>query len=183
MSNITIQEIKGGSDGDKERTDPALWYVVKTKPREESICIEEFTRKGIPVFCPMTKEYRLRRRRTETVPLFPGYIFSRFTYPDPYYDIKWTRGVSKLVKFGVDDPPSVSESVIEFFRSQMNSEGIIDWTSELKPGDSVRFRTGPFKDLMGTILRSDTVQERIVVLMELLYQAKVEVDSYQVEAI
>jgi len=180
---MEIQEIKNGSDADTGRTDSSRWYVVKTKLREESICIEEFTRKGIPVFCPMTKEYRLRRRRTETVPLFPGYVFCRFTYPDNYYDIKWTRGVSKLVKFGVDDPPSVSEPVIEFLRGQMNSDGIIDRTSELKPGDPVRFRTGPFKDLMGTILSCDTVQERIVVLMELLYQAKVEVDSYQVEAI
>jgi len=183
MSIIVTQEIKSESGGNKERTDPALWYVVKTKLREESICIEEFTRKGIPVFCPMTKEYRRRRRRTDTVPLFPGYIFCRFIYPDQYYDIIWARGVSKLVKFGVDDPPSVSESVVEFIRGRMDSEGIIDRTSEFKPGDPVRFKTGPFKDLIGTILKTDTVQERIVVLMELLYQAKVEVDSYQVETI
>ena len=183
MACMETQEIKNGSDADTGRTDSSQWYVVKTKPREETICIEEFTRKGIPVFCPMTKEYRWRRRRTETVPLFPGYIFCRFTYPDHYYDIKWTRGVSKLVKFGIDDPPSVSESVVEFIRGRMDSEGIIDRTSEFKPGDPVRFRTGPFKDLMGTILSCDTVQERIVVLMELLYQAKVEVDSYQVEAV
>ncbi len=183
MSDNQIQKVSFGPNEDTGRTDLSCWYVVKTKLREESICIEEFARKGIPVFCPMTKEYRLRRRRTETVPLFPGYVFCRFTYPDHYYDVKWTRGVSKLVKFGLDDPPPVSEPVIEFLRSQMNSDGIIDRTSELKPGDPVRFRTGPFKDLMGTILSCDTAQERIVVLMELLYQAKVEVDSYHVEAV
>lgn len=171
------------SPGETPPEQTQRWYVIKTKPREEELCLEQLSSKGMTVFCPMTKEFRWRRRQTEIVPLFPGYIFCRFTYPDHYYDVKWERGVSKLVRFGENDPPYVSDAAVEMIRSIMDEDGTIDQTSEFKPGDSVRFRTGPFKDLVGTILRADTAQERIVVLMELLYQAKVEVESYHVEAV
>ena len=159
------------------------WYVVRTKPREEVICVEHLTLRGVPVLCPMTREYRWRRRRTETVPLFPGYAFAHFTYPDQYYDVKWARGVNQLVQFGEAKPPIVDDSIIEFLRSRMDSKGAIDRTHELKSGDPVRFRTGPLKDLMGTILSTDSANERVTVLMELLYQATMEVDSCLVEAI
>ena len=183
MSNSGTQQTQPHPGRKIDSPDASRWYVVKTKPREESLCVEQLTQKEIPVFCPMIKEYRWRRRQTETVPLFPGYIFSRFVYPDQYYDVKWARGVNQLVRFGEDTPPAVDDSVIEFFRARINSQGIIDRTPEFNPGDPVRFRTGPLKDLMGTILKTDKAQERVTVLMELLYQAKIEVDSCLVEPI
>jgi len=131
----------------------------------------------------MTKEYRWRRRKTEIIPLFPGYVFARFVFPDQYYDVKWARGVSRLVQFGEGEPPSIEDSVIEFFQHRIDSDGAIDRTPELKPGDPIKFRNGPLKDLMGTILSSDKAQERVTVLMDLLYQAKLEVASCLVEAI
>ncbi len=159
------------------------WYVIKTKPREEGRCLEELSSSGIETFCPMTKEYRWRRRRDETVAFFPGYVFGRFIFPDDYYTVKWARGVNSMVRFGENAPPSLDDSIIGFLRGRTDEKGFIDSTPEFKPGDPVRFRTGPFKDLAGTILRANTAEGRVLVLMDLLYQAKVEVDSYQVQAI
>ncbi|UCF30637.1 MAG: hypothetical protein JSV26_11395 [bacterium] len=159
------------------------WYVVRTKPREELRCREDLVHRGIPVFCPLTREFRWRRRRHETVPYFPGYLFARFTFPDQYYSVKWAKGVSHLVQFGNNDPPAVEDSVIEFFMNRVDEDGFLDQTPEFRPGDRVRFREGPMKDLIGTILRTDTAQSRVLVLMELLYQAKVEVETHLVTTI
>ena len=55
---------------------------------------------------------------------------------------------------------------------------------DVHEGDEVRFRFGPLKGLVGTVLRSDSAQERVVVLMDhLSYQAKLQVDRYQVQTI
>ncbi len=153
------------------------WYVVQTKTRKEVQCRDELDGRGIAVLCPMVKEYRWRRRTYETIPLFPGYIFARFSYPDDYYDIKWAKGVSRLVQFGDALPPSVPESVMDFLQCRLDDQGIFDDTPEFQPGDPVQFRYGPLKGLLGRILRADNEQGRIMVLMDLLYQAKIEVDA------
>ncbi|NOY86853.1 MAG: hypothetical protein GXP52_06090 [Deltaproteobacteria bacterium] len=159
------------------------WYVIRAKPREEERCVRELSSSGIDAFCPMTKEYRWRRRKHEAVAFFPGYVFGRFHFPNDYYTVKWAKGVSNLIRFGENAPPSLDDSIIGFLRGRIDDDGFIDSAPEFKPGDPVRFRTGPFKDLAGTILRADTAEGRVMVLLDILYQAKVEVDTYQVQAI
>jgi len=157
------------------------WYVAKTKPREEKISLLELDRNGIETLCPMTREFRLRRRRSEVVPLFPGYLFVRFVFPDQYDVVRWSRGISHLVRFGDSSPPSVDESVLRFFMEKMDEEGVIETSPDLMPGQSVRFLSEPLNGLVGTILRCDTGHGRVQVLMDLLYQATVEVNVYQVQ--
>lgn len=160
-----------------------LWYVVKTKPREEQICIREMERQGIESLCPMTREFRFRRRRQEIVPLFPGYIFVRFAFPDEFNSVRWLRGVNNLVRFGNSDPPAVDSNEVALFIESMDENGVIDTSSELVEGQKVRFLSEPMKGMVGTILRCGSAQSRIRVLMDLLYQATVEVESYQVQSI
>lgn len=161
----------------------AAWYVIRTKPREEARCLEELARAGMETLCPMVREYRLRRRRIEKVPLFPGYVFVRFSFPRDFYTVKWARGVKGLVRFGEGPPVPMEDETLEFFTNRMDEDGLVDMNPGLKPGDPVRFRTEPFKGLVGTILRTDDAKGRILVLMELMYQARVEVEPYQLEAV
>lgn len=159
------------------------WYVVQTKPREELRGLRELSRQGITSICPLTREYRWRRRQYETVPLFPGYIFTRFVFPDQYYTIKWTRGIRKLVQLG-DHPSYLDDDFIEGLRLSMDSDGIIDLSPTLHKGDKVRFHSGPLEGLVGTVLRLETAQDRVLVLMEhLAYQARLKVDTHHLEAI
>ncbi len=167
--------------GDLLHCQVSCWYVVKTKPREESRCISELAKVEIDTVCPMIKDYRWRRKRVELVPMFPGYVFARFTYPDQYYHVKWARGVTDVVKFGHGPPLALDESAVSFFQNRMDEEGVVDTNPEFKPGDPVKFRTDPFKGLIGTILRTDSGKGRILVLLELLYEARIEVDSYQIQ--
>jgi len=157
------------------------WYVLKSKPREEQLCQREIERRGIETLCPMTREFRYRRRRQETVPLFPGYVFVRFAFPKDYDQVRWAKGVNNLVRFGINDPPAIEESIIRFFFERMDDEGIIDITPDLEPGQKVRFLSEPLRDMVGTITRCETAKGRVQVLMDLLYQATVEVENFQVQ--
>jgi transcriptional antiterminator RfaH len=131
----------------------------------------------------MIKDYRWRRKRIELVPIFPGYVFARFAYPDQYHQVKWARGVMDVVKFGQGPPSTLDDNAVSFFQNRMDEEGVVDTNPEFKQGDPVKFRTDPFKGLMGTILRTDSAKGRILVLMEFLYEARIEVDSYQIQPI
>jgi transcriptional antiterminator RfaH len=131
----------------------------------------------------MGREYRWRRRRQEAVPLFPGYVFSRFIYPDDYHKVRWLRGVLHLVQFGEAPPPAVNDSVMRFLLENMNDSGVIENGPDYVPGDRVEFLTESMRGLVGTVLRIDSAEKRVHVLMDLLYQATIEVESYQVQAI
>jgi len=159
------------------------WYVIRSKPRHEATCLDELAKAGFEALCPMGMDYRWRRRRHETVPLFPGYVFSRFRFPEDYHKVRWLRGVLHLVQFGEAPPVAVDDSVMRFFLENMNESGVIETGPDYVPGDKVKFLTESMRGLVGTVMRIDSAEKRVHVLMDLLYQATIEVESYQVQAI
>jgi transcriptional antiterminator RfaH len=148
-------------------TNAPAWYVVQSHPREEQACAEELARKGVTAYCPMVREYRARRRRQERGPLFPSYIFARFTFPEQYGLVQWSRGVRRLVRFG-EDIPTLDPGLVQSLIERTTPDGLVELATDFSQGDQVKFRTGPFVDMVGTILRCDSSRDRIVVLMNLL---------------
>ena len=171
------------ADGLSRSGKAELWYVVRSKPRQESVCLEEMEKAGIEGFCPLRMEYRFRRRRKEAVPLFPGYVFCKIALPEGYHKVRWLRGVLHLVQFGEAPPPALDDEIMEFFIQNMNEEGVVETGSDLVMGDRVEFLSEPLRGLVGTVLRLDSAEKRVHVLMDLLYQATVEVETDQVQAI
>jgi len=159
------------------------WYVMRTKPRHEAISMAELTKTGFEALCPMGMDYRWRRRRQEAVPLFPGYVFCHIRFPDDYHSVRWLRGVLHLVQFGNAPPPPVDDSVMRFFQENINDSGVIETSPGFVEGDRVELLPESMRGLIGTVLRIDSVEKRVRVLMDLLYQATIEVESYQVRAI
>ena len=159
------------------------WYVVRSKPRHETTCLEEIAKAGFEALCPMGMDYRWRRRRQEAVPLFPGYVFCWFSFPEDYHKVRWLRGVLHLVQFGDAPPPAVDDDIMRFFAENMNEDGVIETSPELVEGDRVEFLTESMRGLVGTVLRIDSAEKRVHVLMDLLYQATIEVKTYQVQAL
>ena len=166
-----------------EVLDPRRWYVLRSKRREELLCLNEMKRLNIESLCPMIREFRFRRRRQEVVPLFPGYVFARFAFPAEFHQVRWARGVSNLVRFGENDPPVLEDEVVKLFAEQMDESGVVDTSPELFEGRKVQFLSEPLRGMVGTILRDRSSQGRVRVLMDLLYQATVEVERYQVKAL
>lgn len=163
--------------------DGKKWYVIRSKQRQESVCLDELAKAGIEGLCPLRMEYRFRRRKQEAVPLFPGYVFCRIRFPEEYHNVRWLRGILHLVQFGDAPPPPVDDKVMRYFADNMDKDGVVKTEMDLAAGKKIEFLDEPLRGLVGTVLRIDSAQERVHVLMDLLYQATIEVDTYQVQAI
>jgi transcriptional antiterminator RfaH len=74
--------------------------------------------------------------------------------------------VRNLVKQG-ETPAAVPRGVVEVIQSMCQNSGQVVFTASLKQGDHIRFLTGPFADMVGTLERLDS-KGRIVVLLDIL---------------
>jgi transcriptional antiterminator RfaH len=148
---------------------PARWYVVHTQPFAEDRAIARLKTQGYHVFCPrLRKAVRHARKSTgKLVPLFPGYLFLRLDIAhDRWRSVNGTRGVVRLLALG-DAPQAVPCGVVEDLQSHTDVHDILDRTSSLNAGQSVRIMEGPFADFIGTLQRLDGT-DRVQVLIDLL---------------
>ena len=159
------------------------WYVVYTKPHSEEVAQEQLNKKDIFVFLPKIREVRFRNQRLQEriQPLFPNYIFARFTIPDEYYNVKWAKGVRRIVGSG-EMPIPLDDSIVVFLREQANEEGIIQPETNLKDGDRVKVRQGPLAGLWGIVHGGVNARGRVKILMDILHAgAKIELPCSSVE--
>ena len=101
-------------------------------------------------------------------PLFPRYLFIRLGQGDSapsWTPIRSTKGVSRLVSFGVE-PARVADSLVEALRAQ---EASVQAVPErlFKPGERVRLTEAPFAGIE-CIYQMAEGERRVMVLIELL---------------
>src|SRR5690554_4954416 len=92
-----------------------MWYVVVTKPRQETRAYENLEHQGGEVFMPMlqTETIKQGRRTLQSDPLFPGYLFLRLDKDSPLLaKVRSTFGVNKLLCFG-NVPVNIDGRIIE----------------------------------------------------------------------
>ena len=138
------------------------WYLIKTKPRQEKIAIQNLENQGYEVFCPIAKINNL------PVVLFPGYLFVQLNEKTQNWSpINSTKGVSHFVKFGWNFA-KVPTSVIKFFKTNQHitTEKLIN-LNKFKLGDKVQISDGTFKNCMA-IFKCYKSDERVILLMNLL---------------
>ena len=146
------------------------WYVVQTKPRKESVAVENLERQGYKVYCPqiMQAKHRQQRWKKVTAPLFPRYLFVQLDIGvDDFAPIRSTIGVLGLVRFG-NNPAVMPQHLIGAIQQQ---EQRIFTQAKIqpnwKPGDRVEILTGPFAGLNGIFEKADN-EERVIILLEML---------------
>lgn len=158
----------------------AAWYVVHTKPRQETRALENLQNQGFECFLPTMEVEKLRNQRVMRVvePMFSRYMFIQLDDTTQNWGpIRSTLGVSKLVSFG-HIPAKVPPELIDFLRQAPPEtvERLFD------VGSNVRVANGPLKGLEGQYLAHDG-ETRAFVLVELLGQPqklRVTLDSLRV---
>ena len=155
------------------------WYVVATRPRQESVARDHLTRQGYNVLLP---EIRLKKRRQNrwvaiVEPLFPGYLFAQIAFGrDDTAPIRSTRGCRDLVRFGEHHPP-VPAVVLEALMSQ--AALVTESGPVFTAGETVRIEGGPFAGLT-PVFDMPKGDDRAQVLIEMLGKVQqVVVDSDQ----
>ena len=143
------------------------WYVVHTKPRQETRALENLENQGFKCFLPMMQVQKLRNQRVQTVtePMFSRYLFIQLDDETQNWGpIRSTLGVNKLVSFG-HQPAKVPSEFVEFLQ-EAPSETLERMFS---PGDNVLVANGPLRGLEGKYLAHDG-ETRAFVLVDLLGQ-------------
>ena len=168
-----------------DRTDQcSLWYVIQTKPADEVRVERNLTNQGLEVFLPLFESHQYGNGRgiVKVKPLFPNYLFGRFDIDLHYYQVKWTRGVTKILGFG-NGPVPISDKVIEKIKKRMGVGNLIKMEEEVfQEGDPIQIISGPFKELRGIFQRNMSDKRRVKILMDLIgVEVPVQIPRWQIK--
>ena len=159
------------------------WYAVHVRPRFESRISTVLQSKGYEEFLPT---YRCRRRWSDRMkeldlPLFPGYLFSRFDVRErlPILKSPGVIGIVGLAK----TPLPVPDDEIEAIRAIVRSGLPVEPWRHLKVGARVLIEAGPLAGLEGVVVSADK-KYRLVVSVSLLQRSVgVEIERSWVRAL
>lgn len=164
-------------------TNTHSWFALTAKARHEKAVAENLRSKGLESFVPL---YRVRRQWTDRVkpvdlPLFPGYVFCRFSYTSRL-PVLSTPGVTSVV--GISNVPTpVSDGEIERIQAIQASGLPAQPWPYVRVGQKARIERGSLAGLEGVLIREkDSL--RVVVSVELLRRAvAVEIDRDMICAV
>jgi len=159
------------------------WYAVHVRSNFEKRVATELGAKGVECYVPAVKETHAwtDRKKVIEVPLFPGYVFTRF-YDTPAlrHTVVRSCGAVRILGPGESIEP-VPNSEIEAIQRILQANVPLLAHPLLREGALVRIRRGPLKDLEGLLVRIKS-QTRLVLSVELLSRSvSTEVDASDVE--
>jgi len=152
----------------------SAWFLVRSKPRQESVALTHLTRQGYESYLPLFAAEKLVRRKSTVVqePMFARYLFVRLDTSghergqgQSWSPIRSTVGVSELVSFG-SRPARVDDTLIATLREREAAQQASP-TTLFAHGDSVRITEGAFVGLEA-IYQMNDAEGRAMVLLDLL---------------
>lgn len=160
------------------------WFAVHAKRLRESFAASNVAGLGLEIFFPRTLMEPPQRKRfgSHPEPLFPGYFFARFAPPGFLSAVTSCPGVLHVVSTG-RFPIPVEESVIREIRDRVEDDGLVRLRPQrLKPGDRIVIGAGPFEGIMGRVEGEADDRQRVTVLLETLWHARVLVERRWIQA-
>lgn len=163
------------------------WYAIHTHPNQENRAEKNLQAWDVETFFPRIRDCRFNAFTGEPSyhikPLFPRYLFARFSLSALLHKVRFTRGVHRVVCIG-NDPALVDGRVIEIITAQIDAAGFVKIGSDLEPGAKVLIQAGPFKGLTGIFERQASAADRIRILLDCVsFQACVEVEKKHIVAL
>jgi transcriptional antiterminator RfaH len=155
------------------------WYAIYVKPKCEDSTALQLRNAGIEVLSPKMRIKKYVRGKYLAViePLFPGYLFACFDPERHGHMIKYTRGVKFII--GKQNPLVVPQEIIQTLRERMIDEIITPVPEELKTGDRILIKEGPFANFYGIFERAIPGRERAMILLETLH-CKLEIENISI---
>ena len=151
------------------------WYVVRTKPRQETRARQNLENQEIEAFLPEITLQKIRRgkRTAVTEPLFPGYIFANLDdYASKFHKVRSTFGVAKMLTFG-ETPATIPDALIqEMHQINADTQQKAQQSAMPQVGEKVEITYGPFKGFMAEIVQLDGESRCIVLLNWLQKEVK-----------
>jgi transcription termination/antitermination protein NusG len=160
------------------------WYAVYTKPRHEKVVKRVLDDKQVESFLPLRREIsRWADRRIELLlPLFPGYLFVKYSIAKESHKVLATDGLIRVVGNG-DMPLPVSETEINSLKILLSHNLDFETCQFLETGQKVKVVGGPLAGVTGIVVKKNKKQ-RVVISVELIQRSlTVDVDSFDLEPV
>ena len=149
------------------------WYVIQTKPQQEFRALENLQNQGFEVYLPIHGVEKLRRSQIQVKqePLFSRYLFIRLDQILSNWGvIRSTRGVSQLLRFGIESQPSVvDDQIILFLKTKLDDQNLTK--TLFTDQELVQVKMGPFTGLEGfyqKLIQTSSGETRALLLIEVL---------------
>lgn len=157
------------------------WHVIHTKPQQEKKLAEYLKRREIWYYLPQLDSIRTYQYRkvTFTKPMFPGYLFARFTAAETG-SILMSGCVVRFIKV-----PSETELLTELIQiyNGRNAKSELNNTQWLESGWEVEITSGPLQGMVGVVKDQNRLSE-VTLQVRILRQAvAVKVNPAQVRLI
>ena len=127
------------------------WFVIYVKPRSEKKVVQDLKRLNVTVFCPMITEVRQwsdRKKKVE-IPLIKSYVFVKLKEKEREIVFQ-VNGVIRYL-FWLGKPAIIRAKEIEVLKEWLNGTGVNVQVENLKPGDTMKIKTGPFEGKEGVV--------------------------------
>ena len=161
------------------------WFVVQTNPKEENLVSLVLSKQDIPIYQPFMEKFvfHARKKTLKQYPLFPNYIFVNIEpTEEEFHKIRWSRGVRRILIDNYQPIPIEEEFIASLQILQDKDTGIIKKPVEFAPGDMVRIKSGPMKDLYGIFEEWGSDEGRVKILIQMVNnRAKVVMHSSLIE--
>lgn len=146
------------------------WFALRVRSRTEKVVAETLRAKGYEQFLPLCRQKRQWSDRVAEVdlPLFPGYVFSRFdaTHRRPILTIPAVIEVVGFAKV----PHPVDDSEIDALQRFVGSRLEVEPWPFTHVGRKVRIIRGPLAGAEG-ILTAVKTRHRLIVSVSLLQRS------------
>lgn len=159
------------------------WFAIQTKPNQESLAAVYIERLGVEVYQPEIIKKLPIYGQTKNLkkPLFPTYIFARFSPQLYLHQIRYARGVRRVVTAG-ETPLPVTEEIIDTLQKRVSASQ--DETgSGYQPGERVEVRAGLLRGLRGRFEAELSDHQRVALLLETVeYQARIFIEKHYLKS-
>lgn len=150
------------------------WYPVYTRSRAEKKANEELNRKGIQTYLPLKKEVKQWSDRKKIVeePLIKSYLFAYISARE-YAEVLMTNGVARFIYFS-SQVASIPDQQIHDLKLLLATDAdleLIDY--DIKPGESVLIKAGPFKGIIAELVSVHNKQRIILRLQNMGYSINI----------
>jgi transcription elongation factor/antiterminator RfaH len=166
--------------------EPANWYAVQTRARNEKAIAERLQEQGLMTFLPLVTEIRRwsdRKKKVE-LPLFSCYVFVRLVASnnDERMRVYRTNGVFRIVSMRGELTP-IPDEQIEALRMVVTQHVLWEEHPFLKVGQRVRIRGGSLEGVEGVLLSHSGDRTLIISVDAIQRSLAVKVEGYEVEAL
>ena len=162
-----------------------LWYVIHTKPGDESRVKTNLQNQEIETFLPLLETYQYfgGNMVQKIKPLFTNYLFARLDLDLHYYNVKWTRGVNRILGSG-NEPVPISEKVIQAIKERSGKDDLVKVEDGLEDGDVIQVTSGPLKSLRGIFQKMISSKGRVKILLSLIgVDVPVQISKWQIKKV